>query len=81
MTPTGAETEITLYVPDEKWEHYCQVVGKSQALTLTVEKLAALHAALRAKGLSFVSQPETQSWGTFATIEDSEGNHLLLVQH
>ena len=32
VAPPGAETEVILYKPDENWEHYKQVVGKSQAL-------------------------------------------------
>src|SRR5258706_8850339 len=30
VAPKGSETEIILYLPDENWEHYKQVVGKSQ---------------------------------------------------
>ncbi|RME46242.1 MAG: VOC family protein [Chloroflexi bacterium] len=80
VAPPGAETEIILYVPDENWEHYRGVVGKPQAITLTVENLAALHAELSAKGVKFTSEPQAQPWGTFATIEDSEGNQLILVE-
>lgn len=80
VAPPGAETEITLYLPDENWEHYRQVVGKSQALTFESDDLDALHRTLSERGVTFVQPPETQPWGTFAIIEDSEGNHLILVQ-
>jgi catechol 2,3-dioxygenase-like lactoylglutathione lyase family enzyme len=80
VAPEGAETEIILYLPDENWAHYEQVVGKSQALTLDVTGLAALHEALKEKGVTFVQEPEVQPWGTYATIEDSEGNQILLVE-
>jgi catechol 2,3-dioxygenase-like lactoylglutathione lyase family enzyme len=30
--------------------------------------------------LGFELRTDVQPWGTFATIEDSEGNHLLLVE-
>lgn len=80
VAPRGAETEVILYLPDENWAHYRQVVGKSQALTFNVDDMAATHAALAAKGVRFVQEPDVQPWGTFAIIEDSEGNHLLLVQ-
>lgn len=81
VAPPGAETELILYVPDENWAHYRQVVGKPQAISLTVENLAALHTELRSKGVIFISEPEKQPWGTFAMIQDSEGNGLLLVEH
>ena len=36
VAPPGAQTEIILYKVDENWEHYRQVIGKSQAVTLDV---------------------------------------------
>lgn len=80
VAPEGAQTELILYLPDENWEHYKQVVGKSQALTFNVTDLTALAADLKSKGVVFLSEPDAQPWGTFATIQDSEGNSLLLVQ-
>jgi lactoylglutathione lyase len=80
VAPEGAQTQIVLYLPDENWEHYRQVVGKSQAITLEVADLPALYRDLTARGVQFVHEPERQPWGTYATIEDSEGNHILLVE-
>jgi catechol 2,3-dioxygenase-like lactoylglutathione lyase family enzyme len=80
VAPAGAETEIILYLPDENWEHYKQVVGKSQALTLDVTEMATVHKDLVAKGVVFAQEPEVQPWGTYAIIQDSEGNHLLLAE-
>ena len=51
VAPAGAETEVILYLPDENWEHYQQVVGKSLALTFNVTDMAALHTDLKAKGV------------------------------
>lgn len=80
VAPKGAATEVILYIPDENWEHYKQVVGKSQSLTFNVRDMKSLHAALKAKGVTFVQEPDPQPWGTYATIRDSEGNILLLVE-
>jgi len=80
VAPEGAQTEIILYLPDENWEHYKGVVGKSQALTLDVSDMANLHDSLKAKGVTFIQEPDVQPWGTFAIIQDSEGNHLILVE-
>jgi len=80
VAPKGAQTEIVLYLPDQNWEHYSQVVGKSQALTLDVTDMAALHADLKTKNVTFIQEPDAQPWGTFAIIQDSEGNHLILVE-
>ncbi|MEM8533809.1 MAG: VOC family protein [Chloroflexota bacterium] len=75
-----AATELILYLPDDNWSHYAQVVGKPQALTVNVSDITTLHQDLQAKGVTFVQEPDTQPWGTYATIEDSEGNHLILVE-
>ena len=80
VAPAGATTEVILYLPDENWQHYEQVVGQSQALTFTVSDMASLHKELIAKGVTFVQTPEAQPWGTYAIIEDSEGNRLILSE-
>jgi catechol 2,3-dioxygenase-like lactoylglutathione lyase family enzyme len=80
VAPTGSETEVILYLPDENWEHYQGVVGKSQALTFEVADMAGLQTDLKSKGVNFIQDPDEQPWGIFAIILDSEGNHLILVQ-
>jgi catechol 2,3-dioxygenase-like lactoylglutathione lyase family enzyme len=80
VAPRGAVTEAILYKADENWEHYRQVVGKSQALTFNVTNMQALVAALKGKGVHFIQEPDAQPWGTYATIRDSEGNSLILVE-
>ncbi len=80
VAPKGSQTELILYLPDENWEHYKQVVGKSQAITLNVTGTPSVYNDLKAKEVKFVHEPEAQPWGSYATIEDSEGNHLILVE-
>lgn len=81
VAPTGAETEIILYLPDENWEHYAQTVGQSQALTLSVNDIDKTFAELREKGVHFTQEPDRQPWGTFAMFQDSEGNQILMVEN
>ncbi|MBG7609308.1 MAG: VOC family protein [Anaerolineae bacterium] len=81
VAPSGADTEIILYLPDENWEHYQQVVGKSQAVTLTVKDMQSYYKELLDKNVNFIQKPEKQPWGTYALIADSEDNHLILVEH
>lgn len=80
VAPKGAQTEAILYLPDENWEHYKHVVGKSQPLTFSVEDMVTTYDELKAKGAEFVQEPDVQAWGTYAIIKDSEGNRLILVQ-
>ena len=80
VAPKGAATEIVLYLVDEHWEHYRQVVGKSQSVTLDVSDMMTLAKDLKAKGVKFMTEPDPQPWGTNAFIFDSEGNTILLVE-
>lgn len=80
VAPKGAATEVILYLPDENWSHYEQVMGKTQSITLDVSDITAVHAELKAKGVTFTQEPDVQPWGTYATIQDSEGNQILLVE-
>ena len=80
VAPKGAATEIILYLPDENWEHYKQVVGKSQSITLEVDNMNETYKTLKAKGVEFITEPDVQPWGTNAFIKDSEGNSILLVE-
>jgi lactoylglutathione lyase len=80
VAPKGAHTEVILYKPDENWEHYRQVVGKSQAITFNVTDIAALEADLKAKGVRITQKPDPQPWGTYMMILDEEDNGLLMVE-
>ena len=80
VAPKGAETELILYLPDENWTHYEGVVGKSQAMTLQVSDMTKTYEELKGRGVKFIQEPDVQPWGTFAIIEDSEGNHLIVTQ-
>lgn len=80
VVPRDGQTEVVLYLPDEAWLHYQQVVGKSQAVTFMVDDVEATVADLRAKGVEISVEPNTLPWGKNAAILDSEGNWLLLVE-
>jgi len=80
VLPPGAETSVILYKPEENWEHYRQVIGKSQALTFSVDNIDTTIADLQAKGVRVPMGIMDESWGRHAFILDHEDNMLLLVQ-
>ena len=80
VAPPGARTEVILYKLDENWEHYRQVMGKSQALTFNVTDMTALHADLKAKGVRITQESDPQPWGTYMMILDEDDNALLMVE-
>lgn len=80
VAPKGARTEVILYKMDQNWQHYRQVMGKSQAITFSVTGIQALHADLKAKGVRITQEPDPQPWGTYMMILDQDDNGLLLVE-
>ncbi|MCY4064343.1 MAG: VOC family protein [Chloroflexi bacterium] len=80
VKPAGAETEIVLYKFDENWEHYRSTFQQSQSLTLQSEDIDETYHLYKERGVEFLGEPETQFWGRFVMMKDSEGNTLILVQ-
>ena len=80
VAPEGARTEVILYKMDQNWEHYRQVMGKSQAITFNVTDIQALHANLKEKGVRITQEPDPQPWGTYMMILDQDDNALLMVE-
>jgi lactoylglutathione lyase len=80
VAPKGAETEVILYKPDENWEHYRQVVGKSQAVTFEVKGLDAFVEDMKAKGVQMPMPIMEEAWGRHTFILDHENNMLLMVE-
>jgi len=76
--PKGSAAHMVLYQIDSFTERYRAVVGHSQGITFTVTDMAALIAALKAKGVTISMEPQTFPWGTFATIADDQGNQVGL---
>ncbi len=56
------------------------LVGRFLGVSLEVADIAAVHAALSARGVAFLGPPERQGWGgTLAHLRDPSGNVLTLV--
>ncbi len=80
VAPKGARTEIILYKMDQNWEHYREVMGKSQAITFNVTDIQGLRADLKEKGVRITQEPDPQPWGTYMMILDQDDNALLMVE-
>jgi predicted enzyme related to lactoylglutathione lyase len=58
------------------------MIGRFTGLSFRVDDIAATHASLQARGVSFASSPERQAWGgIIATLRDPAGNQLQIVQY
>jgi predicted enzyme related to lactoylglutathione lyase len=58
------------------------LVGRFTGLSFTVTDIQAEYRNLSSRGVVFTGAPERQAWGgTLATLRDSAGNELQLVQY
>ena len=82
VAPAGAETAINLYktdAGDEDWGHYAGTVGKPQSITIQATELEALAEGLRGRGVVILREPVAEPWGHWMSIQDSEGNTLIIT--
>jgi predicted enzyme related to lactoylglutathione lyase len=77
LKPAKGDTGVALFTP----EGFENRVGTFLGLSLECDDVEKTYAELKAKGVQFLKPPETQSWGTSAIMQDSEGNQMVLSSH
>ena len=78
VAPKGCPTELTLFPMGEQWEHYRGAMGRPQCFSLNCDDIQQTYHDLKAKGVQFLGEPQTQHWGSFVMLVDSEGNQIIL---
>lgn len=71
----GAETGIVLFTP----EGHEQRIGTFVNTSWEVDDVQKTYDELQAKGVEFAGPPQSQAWGAFAKMRDSEGNQIVLA--
>lgn len=77
VAPPGAQTAFVL-ADAAKFEK-TDLIGKSADVTLECSDLKELHDQLVAKGVQ-VTEPETQSWGSFLRLADPDGHEFVVSE-
>jgi predicted enzyme related to lactoylglutathione lyase len=68
----GAETKVVLFSAQGK------PAGGFSNIVWQTDNVQKSYDELKARGVEFVQEPKTESWGTSATFRDSEGNQFVL---
>jgi len=76
VAPPGARTAFALL--DAKAFDKPDAIGATE-VTLRSSDVHALHAELTSCGVP-VTEPKTESWGTFVTVTDPDGHDLVISQ-
>ena len=70
----GAETAVVLFTaPGHE-----VLIGQFQPFVFWTNDVAKSYKELSAKGVEFLSPPNTEQWGTSAKFRDVEGNQFVL---
>lgn len=76
LTHPGSSVELVIYTgPDFK-----DMVGKGMNIMYSTDDVKKTYETLKAKGVEFLSEPQTESWGTYVMMKDSEGNTFCVGQ-
>lgn len=74
LTIPGAETGVVLFTPEGHEDR----IGTFLNSSWEVDNIQRTYEQLSAKGVEFIKPPQTQPWGSFAIMKDSEGNSVTL---
>ncbi len=70
----GAETSVVLFTADEHKDR----IGTFGNLSFWTADVRKTYEELKAKGVTFLGEPQTEDWGTAVIFQDSEGNRFVL---
>lgn len=78
VVPPGTETPLILSHGLGHWSP--ERVGVYTGVILKVGDMAGTAETLKGKGVVFTSEPEASPWGSFAEIQDPDGNTFVLFE-
>lgn len=69
-----ADTKLVLFTaPGQE-----KLIGGFMPIAFMADDVVATAKELKAKGVEFVQEPQTQDWGTSAIFKDADGNKFVL---
>lgn len=69
-----AETKVVLFT----MQGHDRLIGGFQNITFYSDDVEATTRELKARGVEFSREPETEDWGTSACFKDQDGNIFVL---
>lgn len=70
----NADTRLVLFTPEGQEGR----IGSFFNGAFACDDVEATHRQLSERGVEFVSPPQKQPWGTYATFKDPDGNQFVL---
>jgi len=74
IRPPKGDTGVALFTPPGHEDR----IGTFTGLSFECDDVQKTYDELTAKGVEFDKPPQTQPWGVFAIMKDSEGNQFVM---
>lgn len=70
----GAQTGIALFTPPGHEDR----IGKFENISFECDNVEKTYRELKERGVEFEGDPKKESWGTYVTFKDPDGNSFVL---
>jgi lactoylglutathione lyase len=74
VAPKGAQTALVLY-PKKLMKNWAEL---KPSIVFETDDIMGDYAAMKARGVEFLGEPNKMAWGTFVQFKDLDGNIFLL---
>lgn len=74
VCPEGARSAVVLY-PRSMMADWAE---RKPSIVFECDDVRKTYEEMSARGVKFVQEPKTMSWGTFAIFQDPDGNEFVL---
>jgi len=74
LQPPAGDTRVVLFTPEGQEDR----IGTFMNVVFGSDDVAKDHEQLSSRGVAFVQEPKTESWGTSAMFKDPDGNTFVL---
>jgi len=74
LQPPSGDTRVVLFTPEGHEDR----IGGFMNVVFGTDDVARDHKQLSSRGVEFVQEPKTESWGTSAIFKDPDGNTFVL---
>ena len=74
LRPPKGDAGLALFTPQGHEDR----IGTFTGISMECDDVQKTYEELRARGVEFVKPPKSESWGTSAILQDSEGNQIVL---